>query len=214
MSTLPQMLDATEQGLRQVYEKRPEERDNDLANRVLVLAWLAYDANQISGSGRAPNGRAAYHLALGLGAVGRYQEAVPFFEQAITTEPANADYQGDYAAALLWMDNLSTAGERIRKAQALDPSNGQFDYMYGCIILKEVGNGSYCGGGGGPVFGSCKLLEAKKCYEQAEEKLARDFPQRHENVVRFLQWTREALAGLETMLQKHYHTTGMIEPFF
>ncbi len=202
MFTLPQMLDAAEQGLRQVYEKRPEDRDNDLANRVLVLAWLAYDAGHASGTA---NGRVGYHLALALGAVGRYQETVPFFEQAITTEPANADYHGDYAAALLWMDNLSTARERIRKAQALDPSNGQFDYIEGEILMKIEERYPYhvsCGPlSGGPVFCEDNLSLARKCYERAKNKLERVSAPRQEDV-RFLGWTNEALARLETMSKR------------
>ena len=149
MFTLQETIEATEQGLRTVYQDNPEERDMNLANRVLVLAWFVYDTDRTGG-------RAAYHLALALGAVGKNQESIHFFEQAISTEPTKADYHGDYAATLLWLHRQGDARRQIEKAKALDQHNGQFDCVEGRIEEKLK-----------------NYSRALECYQRGQQKLAK-----------------------------------------
>ena len=126
MFTLQQILDATEDGLRKLYEKEPAERDPELGKRVLVLARLAYNSNE-------SRGRAAYHLAMALFVLGRKNETPVYFEEAIINEKENAEYHCDYAVTLLNMGMPHAARSYIGKAKQIDPRNGDFDRFEGWI---------------------------------------------------------------------------------
>lgn len=155
-----------------MYGKKPAERDKDLANRVLVLAWLAYDADRTSG-------RATYQLALALGALGRNEESVPLFEQAIAAQPEKADYYGDYAATLLWLDRPDDARRQIQRAKTRDWRNGQFDCIEGQIEEME---GNY--------------RRALECYQWGRQKLAR-YPEAREEHRRSLRIVEQDIKRME-----------------
>ncbi|MDO8642569.1 MAG: hypothetical protein Q7R76_03190 [Candidatus Woesearchaeota archaeon] len=175
MFTLQQIIDATEEGLRELYEKKLAERDQELSKRVLALARLAYNSN-------GSKGRTAYHLALALAARNRNSETITYFEEAITKEPGNADYHGDYATTLLVLNMSHNAQIHINRAQHIDPRNGQFDCIEGEIA--ETTKDYEC---------------ALRCYKRGKAKL-----ELHENPkrehVRSLRLSQESIVRTQQRL--------------
>lgn len=172
-----QITDATEEGLRELYEKKREERDQELSKRVLALARLAYNAN-------GSKGRTAYHLAIALGARGRNKETIVYFEEAITKEPGNADYHGDYATTLLFLNMPHNARIHIIRAQQIDPRNGQFDCIEGEI--EEV-RGLYQG--------------ALRCYQRGKAKLE-VYPNPRPEHIRSLRIAQEGIDRVKQRLDE------------
>lgn len=188
MFTLQQILDATEEGLRELYEKKPAERDQELSKRVLALARLAYNIN-------GSKGRTAYHLALALGARGRNKETIVYFEEAIAKDLYNADYCADYASTLLSLKRpdekqgyLHVAEIYIVKAKELDPRNGQFDCVKGEI---DEAKGQY--------------EDALRCYRRGKARLE-VYPNPRPEHVRSLRIAQECIERvthrLDEMQQK------------
>ncbi len=181
MFTLQQIIDATEEGLRELYEKKLAERDEELSKRVLALARLAYNSN-------GSKGRTAYHLSLALGARGRNKETIVYFEEAIMKEPGNADYHGDYATTPLHLDMPHAALKQVQKAKQYDDHNGQFDCIEGEIAekMKEYNQALWC-----YKRGKAKL----ELHEHPNREHVRSLRIAQESIVR----TQQRLDGLDEM---------------
>ncbi|MCM1484367.1 MAG: hypothetical protein NC043_08510 [Muribaculaceae bacterium] len=68
-------------------------------------------------------------------ALGKYQEAIPFLNKIIDSNPLPSDY-GERALCYLMTDNLNEASADLAEAIRLDPLNGDF-FLYRALLNKR-----------------------------------------------------------------------------
>jgi cytochrome c-type biogenesis protein CcmH/NrfG len=83
------------------------------------------------------NVRANVELANRLYDAGRYGEAIPYYQQAVTLDPKNVGVSTDYATALYYSGKTDEALTQFDKSLAIDPKHGQTLFNIG--IVKRDG---------------------------------------------------------------------------
>tara|TARA_Y100000034_G_C6748943_1_gene332751 strand:- start:43 stop:570 length:528 start_codon:yes stop_codon:yes gene_type:complete len=96
-------------------------------SEVHDLAKAAYDPD---------NAQACYLLGLSYGLSDK-ESALPFLSRATQLDPENPEYAGDLGAVLFKLDRIMEAERLFKRAEQLDPRNGQFDYWLACIAEKR-----------------------------------------------------------------------------
>ncbi len=155
---------AVHEGLRTLYKQ--EEKDRGLARRVFTLAVMDYDED---------NAVSNHHMAMALGAMGRKQETIVYFERAIELDEQNPDFKGDFASTLLHLGMPILANQYSTAAGNLEPDNGQYNYIQG-LAQENLG----------------KLQKARKEFYKARAKLELVLIRSEEEEL-FMQYSQDAL---------------------
>src|SRR5204862_6061227 len=79
------------------------------------------------------NGRANVELANRLYDAGRYSDALPYYQQAVTLDPKNVSVNKDYATALYYAGRADEALAQFDKSLALDPRHGPTLFNVGIV---------------------------------------------------------------------------------
>jgi cytochrome c-type biogenesis protein CcmH/NrfG len=79
------------------------------------------------------NLRANVELANRLYDGGRYSEALPYYQQAVTLDPKNVSVSTDYATALYYAGRADEALAQFDKSLAIDPKHGQTLFNLGIV---------------------------------------------------------------------------------
>jgi tetratricopeptide (TPR) repeat protein len=79
------------------------------------------------------NLRANTELANRLYDAGRYDEALPYYQQAVTLDPRNVGVSTDYATALYYAGKADAALAQLDRSLTLDPKHGQTLFNIGIV---------------------------------------------------------------------------------
>jgi cytochrome c-type biogenesis protein CcmH/NrfG len=79
------------------------------------------------------NLRANTELANRLYDAGRYNEALPYYQQAVTLDPRNVGVSTDYATALYYAGKADAALAQLDQSLTLDPKHGQTLFNIGIV---------------------------------------------------------------------------------
>jgi cytochrome c-type biogenesis protein CcmH/NrfG len=79
------------------------------------------------------NVRANVELANRLYDAGRYTDALPYYQQAVTLDPKNVSVSTDYATALYYAGKADEALAQLDRSLALDPRHGQTLFNIGIV---------------------------------------------------------------------------------
>jgi cytochrome c-type biogenesis protein CcmH/NrfG len=79
------------------------------------------------------NLRANTELANRLYDAGRYNEALPYYQQAVTLDPRNVGVSTDYATALYYAGKADAALAQLDRSLTLDPKHGQTLFNIGIV---------------------------------------------------------------------------------
>lgn len=79
------------------------------------------------------NLRANTELANRLYDAGRYDEALPYYQQAVTLDPRNVGVSTDYATALYYAGKADAALAQLDQSLTLDPKHGQTLFNIGIV---------------------------------------------------------------------------------
>ena len=83
------------------------------------------------------NVRANVELANRLYDAGRYADAIPYYQQAVTLDPKNVSVSTDLATALYYAGRIDDALVQFDRSLAIDPTHGQTLFNIG--IVKRDG---------------------------------------------------------------------------
>jgi len=83
------------------------------------------------------NLRANVELANRLYDAGRYGEAIPYYQHAVTLDPKNVSVSTDFATALYYSGRIDDALAQFDRSLAIDPKHGQTLFNIG--IVKRDG---------------------------------------------------------------------------
>ena len=87
---------------------------------------------------RAFLGQALHQMANAKTNGGKFAEAVPLFEEAISLEPDDVDLRLDYGNALLHNGNGDPARKQAEKAVELHPENSRAQYLLGRVFFEQA----------------------------------------------------------------------------
>jgi tetratricopeptide (TPR) repeat protein len=85
------------------------------------------------------NVRANVELANRLYDAGRYAEAIPYYQQAVTLDPKNVSVSTDFATALFYAGRPDEALAQFDRSLAIDPKHGQTLFNIG-IVRRDARN--------------------------------------------------------------------------
>lgn len=86
---------------------------------------------------RAFLGEALHQMANARTNGGKFAEAAPLFEEAISLEPDDMDLRLDYGSALLHNGNEDRAKPQTERAVELHPENGRAQYLLGRVFFEQ-----------------------------------------------------------------------------
>ena len=104
--------------------------------RSIDFDWAGAEAENRRALQLAPNDPASKgNLALDLDVLGRLNEAVDLYRQAIATDPYNANYRASLAIDLIALGRLDEAEKAIRKAIDLQPGGASYQNTLSWIAI-------------------------------------------------------------------------------
>ena len=111
-------------GTAQAAAVKPETTASAEVELTTYRSILAKDADNL---------QANIDLANKLYDAGRYAEALPFYQRAVTLDPKNANVSTDYGTSLYYAGRVDEALAQLQKSLAADPTHAQTLFNIGII---------------------------------------------------------------------------------
>jgi len=186
---------------------------------------------------RPDNPRAQSSVGIALGRMGRFQEAIGHFEQALRLKPDYADAHSNLGTALLQEGDLQGAIKHYEQALQIEPNDAQAHFNFG-VALEQAGQRDQAidqyrqalridpdlaqahDNLGNALFESGQLEAAVEQYRQAL-RVNPDYADAHNNLggaLLRLGRLQEAIAHFQkaariapSMVEAHYNLAGALE---